>query len=36
MMRGQVAATRRSGETAEQSLEELFFSITEGTEEGKA
>lgn len=30
MMRGTVAATRRSDEAAEQSLEELFFAITEG------
>lgn len=30
MMRGSLAATRRSDEAAEQSLEELFFAITEG------
>ena len=30
MMQGAVAATRRSDEAAEQSLEELFFAITEG------
>ena len=30
MMRGAVAATRRSGEDASQSLEDLFFAITEG------
>ena len=34
MMRGRVAATRRIGEAAEQSLEDLFFSITEGMEGG--
>ena len=36
MMKGRFAATRynRPGETHEQSLEELFFAITEGTGEG--
>jgi len=34
MMNGAFAATRKKGESAEQSLEELFFSITEGGEGG--
>ncbi|MCI2055874.1 MAG: ABC transporter ATP-binding protein [Oscillibacter sp.] len=32
MMNGSFAATRQKGEVAEQSLEDLFFTITEGTD----
>lgn len=36
MVKGEFAATRKRGETAEQSLEDLFFSITEGGREEDA
>jgi ABC-type multidrug transport system ATPase subunit len=36
MMNGKIAATRLNGEDSEQSLEELFFAITEGPAEGGA
>ena len=36
MMNGSFAATRKKGDLAEQSLEDLFFAVTEGSENGGA